>query len=106
MNAGGDHMALDKVARVTGGLYLAYIAAMVLADTQGHIGLGTAGAAARGSARRGDSDVNAVVCSRYVLPEVLRREERATPVPRKNAVRIRILATAVTSVARGVGDEG
>jgi Domain of unknown function (DUF4386) len=42
MNTGGDHMALDKVARVTGGLYLAYIAAMVLADTLGHIGRGTA----------------------------------------------------------------
>jgi hypothetical protein len=50
--------------------------------------------------------VKAIVCSRYGLPEVLRREERATPVPRKNAVRIRILATAVTSVARGVGNEG
>jgi hypothetical protein len=35
-------MALDKVARITGGLYLAYIAAMVLADTLGHIGRGTA----------------------------------------------------------------
>ena len=42
MNAGGDHMALDKGARITGGLYLAYIAAMVLADTLGHIGRGTA----------------------------------------------------------------
>ncbi len=50
--------------------------------------------------------MKAIVCSRYGLPDVLRREERATPVPRKNAVRIRILATAVTSVARGVGDEG
>ena len=50
--------------------------------------------------------MKAIVCSRYGLPEVLRREERATPVPRKNAVRIRILATAVTSVARGVGNEG
>jgi len=42
MNTGGDHIALDKVARITGGLYLAYIAAMVLADTLGHIGRGTA----------------------------------------------------------------
>jgi len=42
MNAEGDHLALDKVARITGGLYLAYIAAMVLADTLGHIGRGTA----------------------------------------------------------------
>jgi NADPH:quinone reductase-like Zn-dependent oxidoreductase len=41
--------------------------------------------------------VKAVVCTRYGPPEVLRVEERATPVPRKNEVRIRILATAVTS---------
>jgi NADPH:quinone reductase-like Zn-dependent oxidoreductase len=41
--------------------------------------------------------VNAVVCTRYGPPEVLRLEEIATPVPRKNEVRIRILATAVTS---------
>ena len=42
MSTGGDRMALDKVARITGGLYLTYIAAMVLADTLGHIGRGTA----------------------------------------------------------------
>jgi Domain of unknown function (DUF4386) len=42
MNTGGDHLAPGKVARITGGLYLAYIAAMVLADTLGHIGRGTA----------------------------------------------------------------
>jgi NADPH:quinone reductase-like Zn-dependent oxidoreductase len=41
--------------------------------------------------------VKAVVCTRYGPPEVLRVEELATPVPRKNQVRIRILATAVTS---------
>jgi NADPH:quinone reductase-like Zn-dependent oxidoreductase len=41
--------------------------------------------------------VKAVVCTRYGPPEVLRVEEIATPVPRKNEVRIRILATAVTS---------
>ena len=41
--------------------------------------------------------MKAVVCTRYGPPEVLRVEERATPVPRKNEVRIRILATAVTS---------
>ena len=35
-------MALDKVARITGGFYLVYILAMVLADTLGHIGRGTA----------------------------------------------------------------
>jgi len=41
--------------------------------------------------------VKAVVCTRYGPPEVLRLEELATPVPRKNEVRIRIRATAVTS---------
>jgi NADPH:quinone reductase-like Zn-dependent oxidoreductase len=41
--------------------------------------------------------LNAVVCTRYGPPEVLRVKELATPVPRKNEVRIRILATAVTS---------
>jgi NADPH:quinone reductase-like Zn-dependent oxidoreductase len=41
--------------------------------------------------------LKAVVCTRYGPPEVLRVEEVATPVPRKNEVRIRILATAVTS---------
>lgn len=41
--------------------------------------------------------MNAVVCTRYGPPEVLRLEEIATPVPRKNEVRIRVLATAVTS---------
>src|SRR5450759_689465 len=42
MNTGGDQLALNKVARITGGLYIAYILAMVLADTLGHIGRGTA----------------------------------------------------------------
>lgn len=42
MNSGGDHLAQAKVARITGGLYLAYVLAMVLADTLGHIGRGTA----------------------------------------------------------------
>jgi len=41
--------------------------------------------------------LNAVVCTRYGPPEVLQVEERPTPVPRKNEVRIRILSTAVTS---------
>jgi NADPH:quinone reductase-like Zn-dependent oxidoreductase len=41
--------------------------------------------------------MQAVVCTRYGSPEVLRLEKRATPVPRKNEVRVRILATAVTS---------
>jgi NADPH:quinone reductase-like Zn-dependent oxidoreductase len=41
--------------------------------------------------------VKAVACARYGPPEVLRLEELATPVPRQNEVRIRILATAVTS---------
>ncbi len=42
MNTGVDHLAPATVARITGGLYLAYIAAMVLADMLGHIGRGTA----------------------------------------------------------------
>jgi len=41
--------------------------------------------------------VKAVVCTRYGPPEVLQVKELATPVPRKNEVRIRISATAVTS---------
>lgn len=41
--------------------------------------------------------MRAVVCTRYGPPEVLRLEELATPVPRKNEVRIRIGATTVTS---------
>jgi NADPH:quinone reductase-like Zn-dependent oxidoreductase len=41
--------------------------------------------------------MRAVVCTRYGPPEVLRLEELATPVPRKNEVRIRVRATAVTS---------
>jgi len=41
--------------------------------------------------------MQAIICTRYGPPEVLRLEEIATPVPRKNEVRIRILATAVTS---------
>ena len=41
--------------------------------------------------------MKAVVCTRYGPPEVLRVEELATPVPAKNEVRVRILATAVTS---------
>lgn len=41
--------------------------------------------------------MKAVVCARHGPPEILRVEELATPVPRKNEVRIRILATAVTS---------
>ncbi len=41
--------------------------------------------------------MQAVVCTKYGPPEVLRLEEVPTPAPRKNEVRIRILATAVTS---------
>jgi Domain of unknown function (DUF4386) len=36
-----DHTARVRLARLTGGLYLAYIAASVLADKLGHIGLGS-----------------------------------------------------------------
>ncbi len=41
--------------------------------------------------------MRAVICTRYGPPEVLQLEEIPTPVPRKNEVRIRIAATAVTS---------
>ena len=41
--------------------------------------------------------MKAVVCTRYGPPEVLQVKELATPVPRKNEVRVRISATAVTS---------
>lgn len=36
------HLAQNKLARITGGFYLAYILASVLANALGHIGLGTA----------------------------------------------------------------
>jgi hypothetical protein len=42
MNTGTVHRAPGKVARITGGFYLAYIAASVLATMLGQIGLGTA----------------------------------------------------------------
>jgi hypothetical protein len=42
MNTGGDQLALNKVARITGGFYLAYILASFLATMLGQIGLGTA----------------------------------------------------------------
>ncbi len=35
MNTGGDHLAPSKVARITGGFYLAYILASVLATVLG-----------------------------------------------------------------------
>ncbi len=41
--------------------------------------------------------MKAAVCTRYGPPEVLRLEDIKTPVPRKNEVRIRVAATAVTS---------
>jgi len=37
-----DHTARARLARLTGGLYLAYIAASILADQLAHIGLGSA----------------------------------------------------------------
>jgi hypothetical protein len=37
-----DHLAQGKIARITGGVYLAYILASVLATVLGQIGLGTA----------------------------------------------------------------
>src|SRR5450759_4038799 len=42
MNTAGDPLAQDKVARITGGLYLTYILASVLATILGQIGFGTA----------------------------------------------------------------
>jgi Domain of unknown function (DUF4386) len=41
MDTRGDHLALNRVARIAGGFYLVYILAMVLADVLGHIGRGT-----------------------------------------------------------------
>lgn len=37
-----DHLAQNKVARITGGFYLAFILTAVFANSLGHIGLGTA----------------------------------------------------------------
>ena len=42
MNMAGDHLAQDKMARITGGFYLAYFVASVLADMLGQIGRGDA----------------------------------------------------------------
>ena len=42
MNMGGDHLALDRIARMTGGFYLAYILASVLGTMLAHIGMGDA----------------------------------------------------------------
>ncbi|MHB8960868.1 MAG: DUF4386 domain-containing protein [Candidatus Limnocylindrales bacterium] len=42
MNTGGDHLALGRMARITGGFYLAYFVASVLALMLGQIGPGTA----------------------------------------------------------------
>jgi hypothetical protein len=42
MNTGTVHVAPAKVARVTGGVYLAYIVASLVATALGQIGLGTA----------------------------------------------------------------
>jgi hypothetical protein len=42
MNTGSDHMALDKMARITGGFYLAYILASVLGTMLANIGMGDA----------------------------------------------------------------
>ena len=35
-----DHLAPDKVARIAGGFYLAFVLASVLAGVLGHIGMG------------------------------------------------------------------
>ena len=39
---GIDHLTMNRIARITGGVYVAYIVASVLADVLGKIGLGTA----------------------------------------------------------------
>ena len=41
MNTDGDQLPLGKLARITGGIYLAYVLASVLAGVLGNIGLGT-----------------------------------------------------------------
>ena len=41
MNSDGDPLPLGKLARITGGFYLAYVLASVLAGVLGNIGLGT-----------------------------------------------------------------
>ena len=40
--------------------------------------------------------MKAVICTRYGPPEVLQLDEVKRPTPRRNQVRIRIVATAVT----------
>ena len=42
METGADRSVPERVARITGAIYLTYIVAMVLADSLGHIGRGTA----------------------------------------------------------------
>jgi hypothetical protein len=42
MNTRADHLGLARMARITGGFYLAYIVASVLAGALGHIGPGDA----------------------------------------------------------------
>lgn len=49
--------------------------------------------------------MRAVICTRYDPPEVLRLAEVERPTPRRNQVRIRIVATSVTvsdCVVRGL----
>jgi NADPH:quinone reductase-like Zn-dependent oxidoreductase len=49
--------------------------------------------------------MRAVICTRYGPPEVLRLAEVERPTPRRNQVRIRIVATSVTvsdCVVRGL----
>jgi len=50
-----------------------------------------------GSLAEGTWEMRAVICTRYGPPDVLRLVELDTPTPRNNELRIRVVATAVTS---------
>jgi alcohol dehydrogenase len=50
--------------------------------------------------------MRAVVCTRYGPPEVLQLEELETPAPRKNELRIRVGATAVSGMGHGRTSSG
>ena len=86
-------LVVSFVAELGLGLWL-LVKGVRVVDAEAGLPVGTRPA---GPQAAGAAGMKAVVCTRYGPPEVLRLEERATPVPRKNEVRIRVLATAVTS---------